>query len=84
MKTLILALVVASLPNPKLSVPPFTPMPGQQHVAKARIHGRWYMAHDGHAIYCFGPVVTMDDPGSGPKRFATYCKGESPLVELKD
>jgi len=84
MKTLILALVVASLPNPKLSVPPLSPPASQQRVARARVHGRWYMAQDGHAIYCYGPVVTMDDPSSGPKRFATYCRGESPLVELKD
>jgi len=81
-KTLILALVVASLPYSKPVVRPLSPTK-QQQTAKARIHGRWFMAHDGHAIYCYGPVVTMDDV-TGPKRYATYCRGESPLVELKD
>lgn len=83
MKTLILALVVASLPYTKPSVRPLSPE-AQQHTAKSRIHGRWYMALDGHAIYCYGPVVMIDDPASGPKRFATYCRGEAPLVELHD
>ncbi|HZU44299.1 MAG TPA: hypothetical protein VE994_16605 [Terriglobales bacterium] len=82
MKTLILALVVASLPYSKPVVRPLSPV-NPQPAAKKRIHGRWFMAHDGHAIYCYGPVVTMDDI-SGPKRYATYCRGESPLVELKD
>ena len=83
MKTLILALVVASLPYSKPAVRPLSPQAGQR-IAKTRIRGRWYMARDGHAIYCFGPVVTMDDLSAGPKRYATYCRGESPMVELKD
>lgn len=82
MKTLILALVVASLPYSKPAVRPLSPTQSQE-AAKKRIHGRWFMALDGHAVYCYGPVVTMDDV-SGPKRYATYCRGESPLVELKD
>ena len=82
MKTLILALVVASLPYSKPAVRPLSPTPTQQ-TAKKWIRGQWYMAHDGHAIYCYGPVVTMDDL-NGPKRYATYCRGESPLVQLKD
>ena len=83
MKTLILALVVASLPYTKPAVRPLAPET-QQHEAKSRVRGRWYMALDGHAIYCYGPVVMIDDPASGPKRFATYCRGEAPLVELHD
>jgi hypothetical protein len=83
MKTLILAFLVASLPYAKPTPRPLAAQV-QQRTAKARIHGRWYMARDGHAIYCYGPVVTMDDLTAGPKHFATYCRGESPMVELRD
>ena len=48
--------------------------------------GRWHMAENGHAVYCYGPVVTLNvfPEGSEPKRYATDCRGESKMVPLHD
>jgi hypothetical protein len=48
--------------------------------------GRWHMAENGHAVYCYGPVVTMNvfPEGSEPKRYATECRGASRMVPLHD
>jgi hypothetical protein len=46
--------------------------------------GRWHMAEDGHAVFCYGPVVTMNAPLGDPKRLATRCRGRSPNVLLHD
>jgi hypothetical protein len=46
--------------------------------------GRWYMAQNGHAVYCFGPVVMVDAGADGIKRMATICRGGVPMVPLHD
>lgn len=48
--------------------------------------GRWHMAENGHAVFCYGPVVTMNvfPEGSDPKRYATDCRGASKMVPLHD
>lgn len=46
--------------------------------------GRWHMAEDGHAVFCSGPVVTINSLFGDPKRVATKCQGRSPNVPLHD
>jgi hypothetical protein len=46
--------------------------------------GIWYFAQNGHAVYCFGPVMVMPQPDGGLQRVATFCQGEQPIVPLKD
>ena len=46
--------------------------------------GRWHMAEDGHAVFCYGPVVTINALFGDPKRVATECRGRSPNVPLHD
>jgi len=48
--------------------------------------GQWYMAASGHAVYCFGPVIKVTDWQSeiGFRRVATFCRGEKPMVDLKE
>lgn len=53
----------------------------RQHVRKG---GVWYFAQNGHAVYCFGPVMVMQQPDGGLQRVATFCQGEKPIVPLKD
>lgn len=47
-------------------------------------HGRWHMAEDGHAVFCYGPVVTINSLFGDPKRVATECRGRSANVPLHD
>jgi len=49
-----------------------------------RKRGRWHMAEDGHAVFCYGPVVTINALFGNPKRVATQCRGRSPNVPLHD
>lgn len=81
MKALTLALVL-SLPVPRL-VPPaqLTPIPSQQPAK--RKGGQWYFAATGHAVYCYGPVMTMPQEGRLLK-VATFCRGDRTMVPLKD
>lgn len=77
------------------SVPRLTP-PAQQmpqlsvpHDSKVTAHavsrrGRWYMADNGHAVYCVGPVRTLPGPDGQLQRVATYCRGQEPMVRLHD
>lgn len=82
MKLLTLALLL-SLPtgwmNPRKSLPE----PTTQLSRHAR-GGRWYFAATGHAVYCYGPVMTVPGPNGALQRVATLCRDGSPMVPLKD
>jgi hypothetical protein len=81
MKALTLALLL-SLPVPRMAQPPKKPadlLP--QHAHKG---GRWYFAANGHAVYCYGPVMYVNQVQGGLQRVATFCQGEKPIVPLKD
>ncbi len=64
-------------------VPPLKLKP-QPIVKKASKHGRWHMAENGHAVYCYGPVVNAASTGNQPKRYATQCRGTNNPVPLHD
>lgn len=80
-------LILASLPVPQVSRPAQQPEPhfAQQQTAKAaKKGGKWYLARNGHAVYCFGPVMTLTTVQGEIQRVATFCKGEQVIVPLKD
>jgi hypothetical protein len=82
MKALALALVM-SLPVPKLAQPAQLTAPPNQQTAKHK-GGKWYFAATGHAVYCYGPVMTMPQGRGGLLRVATFCRGDQTMVPLKD
>ncbi|MGA8541036.1 MAG: hypothetical protein WB566_16155 [Terriglobales bacterium] len=82
MKVLALALVL-SLPVPKLTSPAQLTSTSNQQTAKPK-GGQWYFAATGHAVYCYGPVMTMPQPEGGLLKVATFCRGEKSMVPLKD
>ena len=46
--------------------------------------GRWYFAASGHAIYCYGPVMTIPQANGDLQRVATFCRDGQAVVPLKD
>jgi hypothetical protein len=82
MKVLTLALLL-SLPGSPLA--PHKPLrePSSQ-LAKHSKGGRWYFAASGHAVYCYGPVMTVPGARGDLQRVATLCRDGSAVVPLKD
>ncbi len=82
MKVLTLALLL-SLPAVPLA--PTKPLrePTSQ-MAKRSKGGRWYFAATGHAVYCYGPVMTVPRANGDLQRVATLCRDGSAVVPLKD
>jgi hypothetical protein len=82
MKALTLALLL-SFSAPKLAPPAHVPV--DMVVSHSRHKGgKWYFAANGHAIYCYGPVMYVTEPTGGLKRVATFCQNDQPMVPLKD
>jgi hypothetical protein len=82
MKLLALALVL-SLPVPKSTSPAqLATTPSVQTATKKG--GRWYFAATGHAVYCYGPVMTVPQAEGGLVKVATFCRGDQTMVPLKD
>ncbi|MFZ0480622.1 MAG: hypothetical protein WAL71_15895 [Terriglobales bacterium] len=82
MKTLALALML-SLSVPKLQPPANLSSAATQQPAKAK-GGRWYFAANGHAVYCYGPVMMVPQADGFPLKVATFCRGDQVMVPLKD
>lgn len=82
MKALALALIL-SLPVPKLT-PPAQLSPAPKANAAPKQGGRWYVAASGHAVYCYGPVMTVRQAQGMPIKVATFCRGDQVMVPLKD
>jgi len=82
MKVLTLALLLS------LPVAPLLPtQPLRQPTIQATKHakgGRWYFAASGHAVYCYGPVMTVPRANGDLQRVATICRDGSAVVPLKD
>jgi len=86
---LIATLLLASLPVPQIpanksQAPKPVPHSAQQAQASPRKGGKWYFARTGHAVFCYGPVMTVTNTDGGLERVATFCKGDQVLVPLKD
>lgn len=82
MKALALALLL-SLPVPKLTPPAQLSITPSVQTAKKK-GGRWYFAATGHAVYCYGPVMTVPQAEGGLVKVATFCRGDQTMVPLKD
>jgi hypothetical protein len=82
MKVLTLALLFS------LHVGPLTPQkPLRQptsQLSKRSKGGRWYFAASGHAVYCYGPVMTVPGANGELQKVATFCRDGSAVVPLKD
>jgi hypothetical protein len=83
-------LLLASLPVPQVQLfhaPNPQPEPRFAQQVKAVRHngGKWYFARTGHAVYCYGPVMTLPNQTGSIERVATFCRGTDQLiVPLKD
>ena len=82
MKVLTLALLL-SLPGTPWSPQKPLRQPSSQ-IAKHVKGGRWYFAASGHAVYCYGPVMTVPRANGDLQRVATLCRDGSAVVPLKD
>jgi hypothetical protein len=82
MKALALALIL-SLPVPRLTPPAKLSVAPSHEPAKPK-GGRWYMAANGHAVYCYGPVMTVLHGNGDLQRVATFCRGDQTMVPLKE
>jgi hypothetical protein len=83
MKTLAMLLMSFTLPGSSFAPPPAAP--AKTATAKAtRKGGTWFFAENGHAVYCYGPVMYLRDVQGGLTRVATFCQGDKPIVPLKD
>jgi hypothetical protein len=75
---LLLSLPVSHLAPQKPLRQPSTP------VSKRAKGGRWYFAANGHAVYCYGPVMTVPRANGELQKVATLCRDGSAVVPLKD
>jgi len=82
MKALTLALLL-SLPVPQLAPQKPLPQPSTPMTKRAK-GGRWYFAANGHAVYCYGPVMTVPRANGDLQKVATFCRDGSAVVPLKD
>jgi hypothetical protein len=82
MRVLTLALLF-SLPVSPLTLQKPVRQPTSQ-ISKRAKGGRWYFAASGHAVYCYGPVMTVPNANGEPQKVATFCRDGSAIVPLKD
>ena len=82
MKALTLALLL-SLPTFQLAPQKAVRQP-TGHVTRHSNGGRWYFAASGHAVYCYGPVMTVPRANGDLQKVATFCRDGSAVVPLKD
>lgn len=83
MNVLALLFLSLTLPGARYAPAPRKPVPATSH-EHARKGGTWYFAENGHAVYCYGPVIYVTDPQGALQRVATFCQGEKMIVPVKD
>jgi len=54
------------------------------HVEQHSKSGRWYFAANGHAVYCYGPVMILPQANGDLQKVATFCRDGKAVVPLKD
>jgi len=54
------------------------------HLEQHSKGGRWYFAATGHAVYCYGPVMTLPQANGDIQKVATFCRDGQAVVPLKD
>ena len=83
MNVLAALLLSITIPGVQAARPARTPV-DLVKVHAARKGGKWYFAETGHAVYCMGPVMYVQDVQGGLQRVATFCQGDRSMVPLKD
>jgi hypothetical protein len=91
MKALTLASLLTVALTVSLSASIITPTNVTQHerrlASRVEQHskgGRWYFAANGHAVYCYGPVMTLPQANGDLQKVATFCRDGQAVVPLKD
>lgn len=81
----VLAAFLLSLSLPALH-PPAAPQAPVDHsfTRQVRHRGSWYFAENGHAVYCYGPVLLVPVRELGLQRVATFCRDGQTMVPLRD
>jgi len=74
-------MLFASIPTTR---PPLPQKELVTTIQKNHKGGKWYMADDGHAVYCYGPQRMLPDSNGGFMRIATFCRGGRAIVRLKE
>ncbi len=54
------------------------------HLEQHSKGGRWYFAANGHAVYCYGPVMILPRANGDIQKVATFCRDGQAVVPLKD
>jgi hypothetical protein len=81
----VLAALLLSFTLPPLHTAPVPRAPvDPQHAQKAHHRGTWYFAENGHAVYCYGPVMVVSSATGEVQRVATFCRDGQTMVPLKD
>ena len=82
----VLVALLLSLSFPAVPVVPKPPAPAERHLPRQSQHrgGSWYFAENGHAVFCYGPVLTMPVKERGLQRVATFCRDGQAMVPLRD
>jgi len=75
-------LVFASIPT--VTHPPLPQKELVGTIQKNHSGGRWYMAADGHAIFCYGPTMLIRDAEGDFSKVATFCRDGRAIVKLKE
>jgi hypothetical protein len=84
MKTLAALFLSLTLPGAHVASPPRPLANTAKTTQQARKGGVWYFAETGHAVFCYGPVMYVQDAQGGLSRVATFCSGDRTIVPLKD
>jgi hypothetical protein len=93
MKALTLALLLNVTLNVTSSTPfsitAAQPAPQPERRPSGRLerhtkNGRWYFAATGHAVYCYGPVMTLPQANGDLQKVATFCRDGRAVVPLRD
>jgi hypothetical protein len=83
MKVVALLFLSFTLPGIRFAPPARKVVETAPH-EQSRKGGTWYFAENGHAVYCYGPVMYVTDAQGALTRVATFCQGEKMIVPLKD
>jgi len=80
---LLIVLLLASIPPARIA-----PLPPQKEligtIQKNHSGGKWYMADDGHAVFCYGPQRLIPGPDGNLMKIVTFCRGGRAIVKLKE
>ena len=74
-------MLFASIPTTR---PPLPQKELVTTIQKNHKGGTWYMAEDGHAVYCYGPQRLIPGPDGNLMKIATFCRGDRAIVKLRD